>query len=92
MAKNNYLELDKVTLITWVDKALQQSSKNDNIKSRFSVSWIWPLNLATMVGKFVPNDMFTNVEEEDHKNYYYSNPTNESSNNANEAKIIMQSC
>jgi hypothetical protein len=45
-----------------------------------------------MVGKFVPNDMFTNVEEEDHKNYYYSNPTNESSNNANEAKIIMQSC
>ncbi len=31
MAKNNYFELDKVTLITLVDKALQQSSKRDNI-------------------------------------------------------------
>jgi hypothetical protein len=45
-----------------------------------------------MVGKFVPNDMFTSVEEEDYKNYYYSNPTNESSNNINEAKTIVQSC
>jgi hypothetical protein len=48
-----------------VDKALQQSSKNDNIKSRFRVSWIWPLNLVAMVGKFVPSDMLTSVQEED---------------------------
>jgi hypothetical protein len=40
MTKNNYLELDKVTLITWLDKTLQQSLKKDNIKSRFKVSWI----------------------------------------------------
>ncbi len=48
-----------------MDKALQQSSKNDNIKSRFRVSWIWPLNLVAMVGKFVPSDMLTSVQEED---------------------------
>jgi hypothetical protein len=45
-----------------------------------------------MVGKFVPSDMFTSVEEEDHENSYYSNPTNESSNNGNEVKTTMQSC
>lgn len=45
-----------------------------------------------MARKFVPNDMFTSVEEEDHKNCYYSNPTNESSNNGNEVKTIVQSC
>jgi hypothetical protein len=75
-----------------VDKTLKQSLKKDNIKSRFRVSWIWPLNHVAMVGKFIPSDMFTSVEEEDHKNSYYSNPTNESSNNGNEVKTTMQSC
>jgi hypothetical protein len=37
MAKNNYLELNKTTLATWVEKALQQFLKNENIKSRFRV-------------------------------------------------------
>jgi len=37
MAKNNYLEPNKVTLATWVDKALQQSLKKKNIKLRFKV-------------------------------------------------------
>jgi hypothetical protein len=27
MAKNNFLELDKVTLVEWLDKVLQQSLK-----------------------------------------------------------------
>jgi len=35
--KNNYLELDKVALVAWVDKALQQSSKKENIKLGFRV-------------------------------------------------------
>jgi hypothetical protein len=34
MAKNNYFKLDKVTLVAWVDKALQPSSKKENIKIR----------------------------------------------------------
>jgi hypothetical protein len=45
-----------------------------------------------MVGKFVPSDMFTAVEEKDYKISYYSNSTNESSNNGNEDKAIMQNC
>jgi hypothetical protein len=32
MAKNNYLEPNKVTLVAWVDKALEQSLKKENIK------------------------------------------------------------
>jgi hypothetical protein len=36
MVKNNYLEPNKATLTTWVDKALQQSLKKEDIKSRFS--------------------------------------------------------
>jgi hypothetical protein len=41
MVKNNCFKLDKTALTTWVDKA-QQSLKNENIKSRFKVSRIWP--------------------------------------------------
>jgi len=37
MAKNNYLELDQIIIITWVDKALQQSSKKKNMKLGFKV-------------------------------------------------------
>jgi tRNA A37 threonylcarbamoyladenosine biosynthesis protein TsaE len=34
IAKSKYLEPNKVTLIEWVDKALQQSLKKENIKIR----------------------------------------------------------
>jgi hypothetical protein len=37
MAKNNYFEPNKATLVAWVNKALQQSLKKENIKSRFKV-------------------------------------------------------
>jgi hypothetical protein len=57
--KNNFLELDKTTLATWVDKALQQSLKNENIKSRFRVFGISPLSHVVVVGKFGPSDVFT---------------------------------
>jgi nitrate reductase NapE component len=59
MVKNNYLEPNKTTLATWVDKASQQSLDNENIKSRFKVFGIWPLNCVAMVGKFSPSDVFT---------------------------------
>jgi len=35
MAKNNFLELDKITLAKWVDKVLQQFIKNENINFGF---------------------------------------------------------
>jgi hypothetical protein len=37
MVKNNYLEPNKATLVAWVDKALQQPLKKENIKLRFKV-------------------------------------------------------
>jgi len=37
MVKNNYLESDQIIIITWVDKALQQSLKKENIKLGFKV-------------------------------------------------------
>ncbi len=48
MVKNNYNKLDKVTLARWVDKALDQALSKNNIRSRFKVTWIWPLNPMAM--------------------------------------------
>jgi hypothetical protein len=81
MVKNNYLELDKTIIEAWVEKALQQSLKKGNIKSRFRVSRIWPLNHVAMVGKFGPSDVFIATKEAKHELSYHSNTTNESSNN-----------
>ncbi len=39
MAKNKYLEPNKVTLVEWVDKALQQSLKKENIKIKVQGLW-----------------------------------------------------
>jgi hypothetical protein len=63
MVKNNYLELNKTKIEAWVEKALQQSLKKGNIKSRFRVFRIWPLNHATMLGKFGPSDVFIVAKE-----------------------------
>jgi hypothetical protein len=63
MVKNNYLEPNKTTLVAWVDKALQQPLKKENMKLGFKVSRIWPLNLTTMVGKFGLSDVFIVIEE-----------------------------
>ncbi len=67
--KNNYLEQNKTLIETWVDKALQQSLRKENIKSRFRVSKIWPINHATMVGKFGPGDVFIVTKEKEHELY-----------------------
>jgi len=86
MAKNNYFELDKATLVAWVDKALQSCLKKENMKLGFKVYRIWPLNLVAMVGKFGPSDVFTTVEEEEHELSCHSNLKDEFNNN--EAKVI----
>jgi hypothetical protein len=53
MVVNNYFELNKITLARWADKAFEKSLKKYNIKSRFMVYEIWPLNFATMVESLV---------------------------------------
>jgi hypothetical protein len=65
MAKNIFLQLDKIILVEWVDKALQQSLKKENIKFGFRVYEIWPLNFIAMAIKFGPSEVFTTVKEED---------------------------
>jgi hypothetical protein len=48
MAKNNFLQPNKIILAEWVDKALQQSLKKENIKFGFRVYEICPLNSIAM--------------------------------------------
>jgi nitrate reductase NapE component len=88
MVKNNYLELGKTIIKAWVDKALQQSLKKENIKSRFRVFIIWPLNHVAMVGKFGPGDVFIVAKKEEHELSYHSNAIDESSNN--EANVTIK--
>jgi hypothetical protein len=71
-----------------VDKALQQSSQKENIKSKFGVFRIWPLNIIAMVGKFGTSDVFITTKEEEHENSYHLNAIDESNNN--EAKNTIE--
>jgi hypothetical protein len=48
MAKNNYIEPDKIMLTRWIDKALNKTLTNKNITSRLRTTKIWPLNLKAM--------------------------------------------
>jgi len=54
MVRFNYLEPNKVTLVSWVDKALNQSLSKQNILSEFRATWVWPLNLRAMDDKTSP--------------------------------------
>jgi hypothetical protein len=64
MAKSNLLEPNKITLVEWVDKALQQSLKKENMKSGFSVCRIWPLNSIDMAKKFGPSEVSLQQKKE----------------------------
>jgi hypothetical protein len=51
MVRNNHLKIDKVTLVSWVDKTLDQSLSKQNILSGFRATRIWPLNPRAMDDK-----------------------------------------
>ncbi len=55
MERNNHVELDKVTLVRWVNKN-PKDLLTKKMKLGFRVIRIWPLNLATMVEKTSPNE------------------------------------
>ncbi len=59
MSKRNHMELDKITLDRWVDQALKQSFIKQNIKSRFKITCIWPLNPRAMDNKIKPSKVYT---------------------------------
>jgi hypothetical protein len=58
MFRNNYRKLDKVTLAGWVDKTINQSLSNQNIKARFKTTRIWLLNPKAMDNRSRPNELY----------------------------------
>ncbi len=68
MVNNNYIALDKTTLIGWVDKTLNQSFTKKNIMLRFKVTGISRLNLSAM------------DEKKNHNNLYITMNTNKKEN------------
>ncbi len=77
------MQPDKIILVEWVDKALQQSLKKENIKFGFRVYEIWPLNSIAMAIKF---EVFTIVEEEDLGNSNHLDKTLQTNNSEDEVK------
>jgi hypothetical protein len=59
MVRKNCTKLDKITLLKWVDKALNLALTRENIMSRFKGIGIWPLNLRAMDSKTNFNILYT---------------------------------
>jgi hypothetical protein len=59
MFRNNHRELNKVTLASWVDRALNQSLSKQNIKVGFKTIGIWPLNPREMDNRSRLNELYT---------------------------------
>ncbi len=67
MVRNNDNELNKVTLVAWVDKALDVALSKRNIKSEFQVTRIWPFNPKVTDGRIKPNEFYS-VDHDDTSN------------------------
>ncbi len=48
MVQNNHMEPNKITLVGWVDQALNQSLMKQNIKYGFGATSIWFYNPKIM--------------------------------------------
>jgi hypothetical protein len=59
MVRRNYTKLDKITLVGWVNKALNLALIRKNIMSRFKGTRIWPFNPRAMDSKIDLNIMYT---------------------------------
>jgi len=86
MAKNNLLQPNIIILAKWVDEALQQSLKNENIKFGFKVCEIRSLNSMATAINFGPNEVFIIVEEKDLGNSNHLNTTMQTNNSEDEVK------
>jgi hypothetical protein len=71
MVKNNHCEPNKCTLARWVNKSLDQSMTQKNIKNGFKVTKIWPLNPKAMDHKIRPFNVYTrtlaNISDENNE-------------------------
>jgi hypothetical protein len=59
MVRSNHRELNKATLVNWVNKTLKQLLFKKNIKSNFKATKIWPFNPKAMDERTKPNDLYT---------------------------------
>jgi hypothetical protein len=51
MFKTNHMEPNNITMVGWVDHAIDQSFINKNMKYGFKTTGIWPFNLKAMNNK-----------------------------------------
>jgi hypothetical protein len=74
MVRNNYNEPNKITLATWVNKALDIVLSKRNIKRGFKVIGIWPFNPKAMDGRTKLNEFYivncSNTLNEDNQENY----------------------
>ncbi len=64
MFKSIYMELDKITLIGWVDQGLDKSITKQNIRFEFRVTCMYPLNPRAMNNETRPSNIYTMVANE----------------------------
>ncbi len=64
MSKNNYMELDKLTLGGWVDQTLDKSIMKQNVRFGFKVINIYLINPRTMDSKTEPSNIYTTISNE----------------------------
>jgi hypothetical protein len=71
MVNRNYMELNKITSIGWMDQVLEKVLTKRNIKSSFKATNIWSLDPNAMNNKFQPSSLYTtwlNNEENEANN------------------------
>jgi hypothetical protein len=59
MVKNNHCELDKCTLVGWVDKVSEHALTKKNINNKFKITIIWSFIPKTMDDKTKPSVIYT---------------------------------
>jgi len=64
LSKNNYMEPDKITLVGWVNQALDKSMMKRNIKFGFKITAIYFLNLNAMDNKTKPSNIYITIANE----------------------------
>jgi hypothetical protein len=75
MVRINYNELDKVTFVAWVDKALDAALSKRNIKNGFQVTRIWACNPKATDVRIKPSELYVadrnnnTLDEDNEKNF-----------------------
>ncbi len=59
MFRSNHMELDKITIVGWVNQAINQSFTKRNIKAGFTVTNSWPFNPKVMDNQIQPLEIYT---------------------------------